>query len=197
MTESNQGTRKTSLLLLLIVPLFGIGIAIGMLASDMISRQSMADSGSNQLQPLGVIMNAPARDFQVMSLEGDTIQLSDYQGRVVFLNFWATWCPPCVEELPALQEFAREQGDNGAVVLASNNTESPDVIRAYLQEENIDVSNIEILLDEDNAIYRQYGILNLPTTYVINTDGIVTAVKFGAFDRETLNDYLEQATEPE
>lgn len=190
MTEPSDGSRKNALLLLLIVPLFGIAIAVGMLVSDGLSRQGAGDSG---IQPLGVIMNAPARDFQVTTLEGETVQLSDYQGRVVFLNFWATWCPPCVEELPALQEFASEQGDTGAVVLASNNTESADVIRAYLDENNIDVSDMEILLDADHTIYRQYGILNLPTTYVINPAGIVSAVKFGAFDRETLDSYLAQA----
>lgn len=184
---------SVGLLVFMLIPLFGLVVAVLMLVAE---GEGSASSGAGGTLPPPIpgIMNGPAPDFSVQTLDGQTVRLADYRGRVVFLNFWATWCPPCVEELPALERFAQAQAqlDGGAVVLASNNTESPEQISAFLNENNITLDGVRVLLDTDNRVYQQYGIVRLPTTWVIDREGVLRAVKFGEFDDATLQAYLTE-----
>ncbi|HEX2623170.1 MAG TPA: TlpA disulfide reductase family protein [Phototrophicaceae bacterium] len=151
------------------------------------------NGSASTMRPPG-IMNQPAPDFTLTTLDGSkTVTLKDYLGRVVFINFWGTWCPPCVEELPTLQKFASEQGNTGAVVLAINSSETPDVITPFLTDNKIILSSIPVLMDSDYSVFQQYGVYNMPTTYVITPDGIVKNVKYGGITPETLQAYLDEA----
>lgn len=126
-TELKQRRISVPLLIFLLMPLTAITIAILMLVLE--PAQGSTGAAANigaQMQRLPY----QAQDFEVQTLDGETVRLSDYRGRVVFLNFWATWCGPCIEELPLMQEFAAQQGDEGAVVLAST-IESPDIVRIF------------------------------------------------------------------
>jgi len=158
------------------------GIAVGLLAIAMIV---FGGGGSSTL------------NFRASTLTGESVQLSDYRGKVVMLNFWATWCPPCIDELPALQDFAADQGTGGAVVLAVNSVESADQIQTYLDANAISLPDVPVVLDPEAALYRALGIVRLPTTWVIDAEGVLRTVKFGAFDRATLDAYLLEVAGPD
>jgi thiol-disulfide isomerase/thioredoxin len=120
------------------------------------------------------------------------VRLSDYRGRVVFVNFWGTWCPPCVEELPEFERFASDQGDQGAVVLAVNSSETADQITSFLTENEITLDHVPVLLDSDYDVLRAFGVADLlPTTFVIAPDGTIAWIKFGAMTQDLMQVYVD------
>jgi peroxiredoxin len=142
------------------------------------------------LPPPKAVADAPMIDFTLTSLDGKTVSLSDYQGRIVFLNFWATWCTPCQHELPAFQQFLSQQTPNGPIVLSVDVAESSDQINAFLTK--FSISGLNILLDTDAKVSDSYGIFNMPTTFVIDPRGIVRYPKYGAMTIDDLNGYVRQ-----
>ena len=140
------------------------------------------------LPPPKAVANAPMIDFTLTSLEGKTVHLSDYAGRIVFLNFWATWCTPCQRELPAFQQFLAEQSADGPTVLSVDVAETSDQIQAFLTQ--FEISGLNVLVDGDAKVSDSYGIFNMPTTFVIDTQGIVRYPKFGAMTVDDLNSYV-------
>lgn len=183
------------LLLMMVVPLLGIVAAVVMLlvepttAPNTIPTLSVDEAAAPRS---GVaVLDRALEDFTLTTLDGETVQMSQYAGRPVFINFWGTWCPPCVDELPDLEDFARQQADlpDGAVVIASNNTESPEQIRAYFEENNLDLPHILFVQDDDSVLYRWFGVFQMPTTYVADAGQTIRLVKYGAFDPQGLLDY--------
>jgi peroxiredoxin len=139
--------------------------------------------------PAKAVADAPMIDFSLTSLDGKTVRLSDYQGRIVFLNFWATWCVPCQKELPAFQAFQQEQAPNGAVILAVNLLETADKITPFL--DGLGVSGLNVLLDSEGTVSDSYGIFNLPVTFVIDQQGIVRYPKYGPMTVADLQSYVQ------
>jgi peroxiredoxin len=139
----------------------------------------------------GQVINAPSLDFTLSTPDGRTLSLSNFRGRVVFLNFWATWCGPCERELPALQTFARQQMTlpDGAVVLAVNFQEDTETVTRFLSARGID--SLLVLMDSDARVSDQYGVFNLPVTFVIDRDGIVRYPKYGEVKLDELYAYLD------
>ncbi len=134
---------------------------------------------------------APA--FELLDLDGETVSLSDFEGRPVILNFWATWCAPCRLEMPELQRAQAEYGDDGPVVLTINQEESAERVVEFFDEVGL---TLPALLDSKAQVGIAYGAFFLPTTVIIDPDGIVTAVHRGMISREALDGYLGQQTEP-
>lgn len=113
-----------------------------------------------------------APDFVLETLEGENVQLSDYRGKKVLVNFWATWCGPCREEMPAMQEFYDDYADE-IEILAVNVTDSEksvDDVQNFIDEFDF---TYPILLDTDMGVSNEYRAVGLPTTYFIGTDGII------------------------
>ena len=109
-----------------------------------------------------------APDFELKTLGGETVKLSDYKGKKVILNFWATWCPPCREEMPEMQDFHDEHGEE-VEILAVNFAETNEKkIQDYIDEFNYTYT---IPLDKDSVVGNEYRVFSLPTTYFIGTDG--------------------------
>ncbi len=112
-----------------------------------------------------------APDFTVPTLAGDSkVKLSDLRGRVVLLDFWATWCPPCREELPVLQGLYGQFSRHGLVMLAVNQREDRQEARDFLSRQGLD---IPVVLDEDGRAAAAYKVTALPTVYLIGKDGAV------------------------
>lgn len=119
-----------------------------------------------------------APDFTLETLDGGTIALSELRGRPVVLNLWASWCPPCRAEMPALQAAYRLDGPNGLVVLAVNTTfqDREADAAAFVEEFGL---TFPIALDRDGVVSRQYLLRALPSTYFIGPDGVIDRVVIG------------------
>jgi len=114
-------------------------------------------------------IGAIAPDFEWTGTDGQTLRLSSYRGKVVVVNFWATWCPPCREELPALQRVAASEAD--VVVLEVDLMEPGDKARSFLDSLGLD--RLQPVLDSDGATTRRFGVLTLPSTFFVDRDGVI------------------------
>lgn len=124
----------------------------------------------------------PAPDFELDTLSGETVKLSDYQGKKVILNFWATWCPPCKAEMPHMQNFYEKNQDKGIEVVAVNLT-NMDKGKTQLDKFVEDYGlSFDIPLDKDGEIGMQYQAFTIPTSYIIDTDGIIQKKIIGPMD---------------
>ena len=119
-----------------------------------------------------------APDFQLLNLEGRSISLSDFQGKPILLNFWATWCGPCRQEMPLIQAIFEEQSDNSLVILAIDIGETAPAVNNFIQSGNY---SFPVLLDTDQDVALEYNIRAIPTTFFIDKDGIIQEIKVGAF----------------
>ncbi|WP_394232279.1 peroxiredoxin family protein [Niallia oryzisoli] len=134
----------------------------------------------------GLKVGVKAPDFEVKNLAGETVKLSDFQGKKVLLNFWATWCPPCKEEMPDMEKFHKSAGDD-VVILAVNIDPQYDVNK-FVNEMGI---TFPILLDEKDEVNTMYQILTIPTTYFIDEEGIIRHKYISAMTEEIMEQYVD------
>jgi len=132
--------------------------------------------------PQGTQVGDLAPDFQLLTLDQEPVSLGDLRGNPVVLNFWASWCPPCVSEMPFLQEIHEEYSDLGLIVLAVNKAESSSKVEEFVQSKNL---SFPVLLDTKGVVAEKYRIRGIPTTYFIDEDGIIQEKKIGAFFSST------------
>jgi peroxiredoxin len=118
---------------------------------------------------------APA--FTLPDLKGNSISLADFRGCVVVLNFWATWCPPCVEEMPSLRRFADEMQPFGVAVLGVSVDHDPEALRKFVADFRL---SFPIARDTGQAVASRYGTSKFPETYVIDTEGRIAEKLIGA-----------------
>jgi peroxiredoxin len=115
--------------------------------------------------------------FSGPALDARRLSIAELRGRVVLLNFWATWCRECRPELPVLDQLHREFAPRGLVVVAINVREGEDAVRRYTKELGL---TFPVMLDRDGRIDRAYGVVGLPTTFVVGRDGRAVALAVGA-----------------
>ena len=135
----------------------------------------------------GTEVGSLAPDFRLISISGDVIHLSQFQGKPVVVNFWATWCTPCVVEMPNLQKIYEEH-DKQFEILAVNAGESEFTVKQFAKAIGIDFL---VLLDPDFDIQSRYKIRGYPTTFVLDADGVVQAQHIGILGESQLEEYLE------
>ncbi len=122
----------------------------------------------------------PAPDFTLSTLSATVARLSDFRGRHVLLNFWATWCPPCIEEMPALQALYERLGpDDFVVVAVSSDAEGEAVVGPFADRLGL---TFPILLDRDAAVSAAYGAKSLPASFLLDPQGRVVAAARGERD---------------
>lgn len=183
-----------ALVLFLIFPLLGILIALVMVAvENRQARESEKRDVDTVVVPIGSVVNFPAPDFALQDLDGNTVSLDDYAGRPVFINFWATWCIPCIQELPAFEAFIDEQDE--VAVLAINFGESPEEVRTFF--EGIGIENIPTVLDSGLNVKNSFGVQNLPTTFLIDAEGVVRYMKLGEMTIDEMEEFAEALNEDE
>lgn len=123
-----------------------------------------------------------AEDFELASLAGGTAKLSDYRGKVVFLNFWATWCPPCRGEMPSMERLYQKLADRGLEIVAVDLQEPKDTVRKFVAERSL---TFPILLDASGEIGAAWGAQSIPTTYLIDRSGGILARSVGGREWDT------------
>jgi peroxiredoxin len=134
-----------------------------------------------------VAAQAAAPDFTLRQIDGPNLRLGEQRGRVVMVNFWATWCGPCRLEMPALQ--ARYDGlkDSGFTVLAVNFDDSLEDANLYTDELGL---TFPVLMDPDDTVNDLYRVRGYPTTYFIDRDGMIDQQHVGFLSEGQLQDYL-------
>lgn len=131
-----------------------------------------------------------APDFALKNLEGEIVRLSDYEGKVVFLNFWATWCPPCRAEIPYFIELVEQYGDDGFEVIGVALDPSDfSRVQTFVDQQGI---NYTILYDTQGVSNMYGGIQGIPTTFVISRDGKVVEQIVGSRPKNVFESYVKK-----
>jgi len=130
--------------------------------------QNQDVSSQQQENPEATDDAIPAPDFELETLDGTTIRLSDLRGKNVILNFWATWCGFCVTEMPDLQKLQEAYKDDDLLILAVNVGETKETVEKFVKENNLELT---VVLDKDMGVSNTYGVRSFPTTIAVNKKG--------------------------
>jgi cytochrome c biogenesis protein CcmG/thiol:disulfide interchange protein DsbE len=161
-----------------IVLLIGVVLTVLVFGYALIQR--------NQTQPT----SGPAPDFTLTTYDGETLRLADLRGKVVVVNFWASWCGPCRDEAPALENVAQRYADQDVVVVGIAYTDTENNARAFMDEFNITYANGP---DIGTRISDRYNIQGVPETFVIDRNGEVAHFFIMPIDEAMLSDAIERA----
>jgi peroxiredoxin len=148
-----------------------------------ISAWMAAEPESRAVDDLGKIL-----DFSLKDVKGETVSLNDFQGKRMLINFWATWCVPCVTEMTILQEIYDQWIEKGLVVISINMGESESKVRGFVQRHGL---SFPVLLDPNTQVFIRNEIRELPTTLLVDKDKTIIAKKVGLFlSKESLETEL-------
>ncbi len=153
----------------------GLNLLVGLLLVALVLAPGLSGCTPSAAAPeVGKL----APDFQLSDLDGQPVSLSDFRGQPVLLNFWATWCGPCRYEMPFLERIHREQSADGLVVLGVNMGETAEEIEQFAADFGL---SFTVLQDSDQEVALRYNVRSIPTTFLIDEDGIIRDHKIGAF----------------
>jgi thiol-disulfide isomerase/thioredoxin len=164
----------------------GFWIAIGILVAFGMTRVLTTEVGAQPEDVLG--KKAPG--FELKSVSGETVKMSDLEGKVAVLDFWAVWCGPCRKSMPFFQELQDKYGDEGLEVVGlhvEDRVPSADEVAQYLAKLDVSYTNLLSTVDNDNA----FIIFAMPTTYLVDRDGVIVERHIG-FDPATAPAELEE-----
>lgn len=172
--------RKAFPLLLLGLGIILIGTSIYLMLKDVVSQSDFST--------VPVEVSYPAPELSLTDTHGDSRSLADYRGQVVLVNLWATWCPPCKEEMPALQSFYNRHRDQGFVVIAINDGDpTPDVLQ-FVEDYKL---TFPVWLDPTYIATKQaFKTLNLPSSFVIDRNGMIRLQWVGGISRKMLDTHV-------
>ncbi len=193
--------KKIGIILMLILSLVLAGCSTKKPAStpesieDYYIGGKLEESGEQKEGVNKAAVKIAAPDFEIETLNGGSIKLSDLKGKVVVLNFFATWCPPCRAEMPGfistMEEYEKEGSD--VVFLFIDVDEDDKTVKEFLDSRNYD---IDPLLDKGGSIYSQYTLRGgIPTTTIVDKDGNISAQREGLMESSDLKAYIEKALE--
>jgi len=136
----------------------------------------------------------PSINFTLKNLSDESVDLEDYRGKVVFLNFWATWCGPCKYEIPSMQELYDVYKDDGLEIVAVNLAERKSTVAKFVDEYEM---TFPVLLDERSSVGSIYGARSIPTSYIIDRNGNILSMFVGAreWDTPEIYDLFEKVLE--
>ena len=176
-------------------------IVMGVLTIAGAAGTSSQTAGSSAQDQQEEQTSVAAPDFTLTDQFGESHTLSDYQGKIVFLNFWATWCGPCKSEMPDIQALYEAHGGNaedlvvlGVAQPGAGREGSREDITDFLAEGGY---TYPVVMDEDGSVFAQYGIRAFPTTFMISSDGTVYGYVEGALSAEIMEDIVRQTVEAE
>jgi len=153
------------------------GFALALLAAAACGTQPAARLGG------------PAPDFKLQDVNGEPVSLTQFKGKPVFINFWATWCGPCREEMPAMQELYDQYRDRGLVILALDMEEDSRLVRRWIDQGGY---TFTFLLDSEGEQVKRYNVTAAPTSYFVGSDGVIRDLKLGALSRAEMQAKVEK-----
>jgi peroxiredoxin len=129
-----------------------------------------------------------AIDFNLKDLNGNELSLSDLKGKKVFLNFWATWCPPCKAEMPEIERLYQETKDSDLVIVSVEIGEPLNTVKSFIDSNKY---NFKVLIDPDQSVATKYNITSIPTSYFIDKDGIIVSKHVGDMNIDQMKAYIK------
>lgn len=181
--------KKPSKKLLIAVLGLWLGILLGAVIIVVLVLNGFISLGAPDMPgapPLAKLENGSlANDFELENLNGDKVRLSDLRGKVVVVNFWATWCIPCVEEMPSFQEIQDQFPD--FVMIGIDQKEGTDLVKTFLEGKGI---NYQILLDHNGKVSGSYKVFMLPTTFFVDAEGMIRFRHYGIMTPDQMAYYL-------
>lgn len=172
--------------------------------TDTLPSETTAPTPAPEPEDIAAPELPPAPDFTLVDQNGEEHTLSDYQGKTVFLNFWATWCPPCRQEMPDIQALYEESGGNKEDLVVLGIASPKTAENTYTQEGTVDdvkkfLSDngytYPVVMDTTGEIFQTYGITAFPTTFMIDREGNVYGYASGALTREIMDSIVKQTME--
>jgi peroxiredoxin len=165
----------------------GVGVLLAVLGFSVFDGWSMG----SRVPTVGT----PADEFRLTDLDGKVHSLSEYRGKVVLVNFWATWCKPCTTEMPAMQASFDKLRDKGFVVLAINELEDEPKVREHIKQYG---HTFPVLMDRDNKVANQFGVFGLPVSVFIDQQGRVQEyIKGGLLTEQMISDVVAKIQKQE
>ena len=164
-------------------------------AKDVTNRansRALAGAAGSPEAAVAALEGKPAPDFTLKGMDGKDVKLSALKGSVVLLDFWATWCGPCVESMPKLNKLYEGKKGSGLKAFAVNAKEEKEDVEAFVKETSL---TIPVLLDSEGKVYEQYKLPGLPVTMVVDKEGVVKRAVLGARpkDHEAIENAVEEA----
>lgn len=136
-----------------------------------------------------------APDFELITLAGETVKLSDYRGKKVMLNFWASWCPPCRSEMPHMENYYTDNKESDNMEILAVNMTKTEKNKVESAKEFVDEYKLSfpILLDKDSEVMKMYQIKVYPTSYIINEEGVITDKVMLPLDDTMIKQLIEES----
>jgi thiol-disulfide isomerase/thioredoxin len=166
-------------------------VVLIMVLPSMIVFTSCDGDNATDLAPTPEV-GYPAPDFTLTDLDGNIVRLSDFQGKVVFLNFWATWCPPCRVEMPEMEEVYQEYRDKDVVIIGVDLWESRSDVKDFVEGNGYSWT---FVVDSTGEVTEDYLVTGIPSSFFIDKDGVIRALQVSAMSRDTMEANLAEAME--
>lgn len=158
------------------IRLLAAGLLVGFLGSSAVAESPAVTSLLKRLDLRGYSSGTPPPPFSGHTLEARQVSMADLRGKVMVVNFWASWCRECRPEMPALERLHRELAPRGLAVIGINAREDREAVRRYAKDLDLTYA---LVLDPDGKINASYGVVGLPTTVVVGRDGRAVALAVG------------------
>ncbi len=164
-------------------------LLLGLAAAFALPRQqqNVPDSPAEELSAIPIGVDYPAPDLTLKDLQGETVSLADLRGQVVLVNLWATWCPPCREEMPVLQSYYEAHKEDGFLIVAINDGDPAEDVTTFVQTYGL---TFPVWLDPEYRTERSFKTMSLPSSFVIDRKGTVRLAWTGAISGGVLEKYV-------
>ncbi|MGE6260484.1 TlpA family protein disulfide reductase [Heyndrickxia sporothermodurans] len=158
---------------------------LNQLYNNIMSSQ-IEEEPEEEATPEGLNVGLKAPDFQLETIQGISIRLSDLKGKKTFINFFATWCTPCKTEMPILEEFSKEHSKDMNVIAINIDTKAN--VKHYISDLGL---TFPVLLDKNGLVNEKYQIVAIPTSYLLDENGVIINKHIGALNKEQLNEMVK------
>jgi peroxiredoxin len=182
--NSSRRSRQNNIFItLLAAGIFFVGAAVVILVLPKAQEQVLA----NDLSVVPVTVNTPAPDLKLTDINGNPVSLSDYRGKTVLVNNWATWCPPCQAEMPTLEKYYEEHHGQNFVIVAIESGEPADEVADFVTQYRL---TFPVWLDAKGLALDTFQNWDLPSSYVVDKDGTIRLTWTGKISRAMLDAYV-------